>query len=266
MLGKLIRYDLKVQLKFLIWAYLLTGVFAGISAVVSGLKKAFPKNTLIEGFGVITFGICVFAIIVMIVGTGIYVVLYFRKNLLKDEGYLMNTLPVTAGNLYFSKFVTAIIYFALSCVIAYLCYGIGTLNLTWGKDIFEGVVLPSNVWLYVVSIAVGMIASLAQFYVSLCIGYTWKTASSTNRDLLSIVAYVIIYMAQQVASVAFLVIFVAAKYFDAISNIEEVLLTDSEAFEFMNGILVISDVLAVLALIVFSWLSIRRMRRNLNLE
>ena len=48
----------------------------------------------------------------------------FNKNLLKDEGYLMFTLPVSSKHLVLSKYLTSLIWTFLSFVVAFLSFTI----------------------------------------------------------------------------------------------------------------------------------------------
>lgn len=268
MLGKLIRYDLKVQFKFLLGVYSVVAFVSVFAGVFQGLYDIFEDNTAITFAYIISQAFCIMAAIVVIIGTGICVVLYFRKNLFKDEGYLMHTLPVKAVQLYFSKLLTGIFCLLISFVVAYLCYGIGTLNIGWGKEILIdsiGDLYGISKFLIIImsTLILSIPASLSQFYASISMGYTWKmnTQSPVNRDLLSIVSFVIIYMVQQFLSMIALVIY----SFLNLDRFENFMYKEG-ALSYTYGIVILADILTVLATVVLSIIAIYRMKHHLNLE
>ena len=102
MLGKLIKYDLKALAKILapLWGVLLVmGLIFGIS-IRSNLDGI--GNTMIV-FSLVVIVAVIVAIFVMNV---IIVIQRFWNGLLKEEGYLMFTLPVTTRSLILSKVIS----------------------------------------------------------------------------------------------------------------------------------------------------------------
>ena len=86
MLLKLMKYDFRQQFKEHIGLYAL--VF--VSALTEIILESF-KFDLVSVFFVVLYSLSVIA---MLICSFVIIVLYFRRNLLRDEGYLMNTLPV----------------------------------------------------------------------------------------------------------------------------------------------------------------------------
>lgn len=139
------------------------------------------------------------AAIAVIVGSIIYVIALFRNNLLKDEGYFMHTLPVPAWQLYVSKLVTGTVWIVVSIVVVILAYMLGSLD--FHLPILEilrdsGVEELKIVWLAGIAIFLSIPAALSQFYASFSIGYTWEgKGNSRDRDILSVVALIFVYIA-----------------------------------------------------------------------
>lgn len=124
MTGKLIKYEFRSILKIMGigWAALLSmALFAGLFDHI-----AFRQNDL-DGFGHLTeiasaitsflYGSLFVAIIVV---TVLIILIRFYKGLLRDEGYLMHTLPVKTWQLITAKGVVAAVVSLISILAAAL--------------------------------------------------------------------------------------------------------------------------------------------------
>ncbi len=124
MTGKLIKYEFRSILKIMGigWAALLSmALFAGLFDLI-----AFRQNEM-EGFGHLTeiasaitsflYGSLFVAIIVV---TVLIILMRFYKGLLRDEGYLMHTLPVKTWQLITAKGVVAAAISLISILAATL--------------------------------------------------------------------------------------------------------------------------------------------------
>lgn len=206
MLGKLLKYDMKIQMKLLGAAYAVVALIAMIAAVFELLKRNFTDILVVDIANMLTRGITLIAVVVMVAGTFIYAVLRFRKNLFKDEGYLMHTLPVREWQLYVSKLLSGI----MCCVISFLA-ALAAVCLAFVRvpdiSLIISEISQSGMPAWVVPMTITVIvltvpATLIQFYAALVFGYTIKTrgASPVNKDLMSVVSYIVLYMVQQVIS------------------------------------------------------------------
>lgn len=102
MLGKLLKYELKVSARYFFPIYLaviLMSIFTGLSNYTNIL--------IVRGISTI---ILVGLFISLLVLTIIVMVLRFKKNLLDEEGYLTFTLPVTSKIIIISKCISSYIY------------------------------------------------------------------------------------------------------------------------------------------------------------
>jgi uncharacterized membrane protein YhaH (DUF805 family) len=116
MLGKLLRYEFKALLRImpaLYLAILALAVVTGINNYIAGDGVAWDMAGKLE----IALGLMFVALFVVNL---IIVILRFRDNLLKDEGYLMFTLPVTGWELAASKAITSLCFFLLTAVVGIL--------------------------------------------------------------------------------------------------------------------------------------------------
>lgn len=109
MLGKLIKYDLKSMLKTIVPLWITVIVLSGIFAIKywGGATNTMDmgNNTFDLVLFIVLFSVAV-AIVVMNI---LFVVQRFWNGLLKEEGYLMFTLPVTTRSLIMSKALSALI-------------------------------------------------------------------------------------------------------------------------------------------------------------
>ena len=189
MLGKLIKYDLKALAKILapLWGVLLVmGIIFGIS-IRSNLEGI--GNTMII-FSLVVIVAVIVAIFVMNVTI---VIQRFWKGLLKEEGYLMFTLPVTTRSLILSKVISALI---ISCgtaiVISFLgleIIAISPVKLMDAATYFGNwfIEVHAGPWVgYGAVIAVvALLSGIYHIYAAMAIGQL----SNGNRFLFAFVAY-----------------------------------------------------------------------------
>lgn len=116
MLGKLLKYELKATSRVFIPLY----IAILIVSIVNGLSLNLEILN-IQGLATIIL-MCLF--ISLFVITIVVTIQRFNKNLLKDEGYLMFTLPVSSKHLVLSKYLTSLIWTFLSFVVAFLSFTI----------------------------------------------------------------------------------------------------------------------------------------------
>ena len=116
MLGKLLKYELKATSRVFIPLYIAILVVS----IVNGLSLNLEIFN-IQGLATIIL-MCLF--ISLFVITIVVTIQRFNKNLLKDEGYLMFTLPVSSKYLVLSKYLTSLIWTFLSFIVALLSFTI----------------------------------------------------------------------------------------------------------------------------------------------
>ena len=124
MLGKLLKYELKATSRVFIPLYIAILVVS----IVNGLSLNLEILN-IQGLATIVL-MCLF--ISLFVITIVVTIQRFNKNLLKDEGYLMFTLPVSSKHLILSKYLTSLIWTFLSFIVALLSFTIIFTIATYG--------------------------------------------------------------------------------------------------------------------------------------
>ena len=124
MLGKLMKYEFKATGRTLLPLY---GVLLGFALINRILFKGSLNETINKTFGavgsianfvsVFAYGCTMAAVFVV---TFFVIVQRFYKNILGDEGYLMNTLPVKPYLNIINKILVSVIWTIVSCFIAFL--------------------------------------------------------------------------------------------------------------------------------------------------
>ncbi|OOM79387.1 ABC transporter permease [Clostridium sp. BL-8] len=120
MLGKLMKYEIKATGRTLIPLYVVLLAFAIINKVFIGTGFAHK----VPGLGGIAFVLTIlgygFTMAAVFIVTYFVIIQRFYRNLLGDEGYLMNTLPVTTITNVTSKLSIAAFWNIISGFVAIL--------------------------------------------------------------------------------------------------------------------------------------------------
>ncbi len=129
MLGKLLKYDLKWNLKFLSIFYILTLFFAILTRIFINIENSFFMDIV----GKICTGATISLIFNIIVNNTFRLWANFRQKVYGDESYLTHTLPVKKSSIYFSKMLAAVI----SLFISFLVIIFALFVAYYSKDGFE---------------------------------------------------------------------------------------------------------------------------------
>lgn len=124
MLRKLMKYEFKATGRILIPLYGALLLFALINRFLfrgnldESISKAFGSfGTLANFITVFAYGCTMAAVFVV---TFFIIVQRFYKNILGDEGYLMNTLPIKPYINIVNKILVSVIWTIISCFVAFL--------------------------------------------------------------------------------------------------------------------------------------------------
>ena len=218
MLGKLMKHEFRATGRImlpLLGAELLLSVLAGLS--VRGLDRI--ENMSFLGFTyIITLVVFFLGLFALTVVAFVLMIQRFYKNLLRDEGYLAMTLPVSADEQIWAKLLVSFVWFTavtvLSAVAMTVLVSIGA-RMNFLRDVFfdEQVrevireitshVGVGNIALFVLEFVVigflGTCATCLRCYSALAIGHS----AADHKMLLSFVAYFVIGMALSLLSNAF---------------------------------------------------------------
>jgi hypothetical protein len=201
MLGKLLKYDLKSIIKIFIPIWLALLLIAAIKRLAGIVESDSVWGSLST---IIPMVIFVLLTIAMFVITIVFIVQRFYNGLLKDEGYLMFTVPAKPWQLIASKGLSAIIVIVASgivCILSILIIYINGDILTEIEE-FSGYIQLSGPQLlgisaaYIGSLLLGMVQTTFHIYLSIAIGHLF----SKYRIAMSITAYICINIVMSVIS------------------------------------------------------------------
>ena len=202
MTGKLIKYEFRSIIRQIAVLWAATPVMALIFMLIDKFymqSEAFEtgKSAFASTLQIISGFVYAGVFIALIVATVLIILQRFYKGLLRDEGYLMHTLPVKPWQLITAKGFTAFVVVVISSIIAVISifllmgvsFSIGDLAELLG-DIF-GMYSDEPVYILytieaVLLIALAILKSIYKTYASMSIGQL----SENHKILISVAAYI----------------------------------------------------------------------------
>lgn len=182
MLGKLLKYEFKATSKMLLPLY---GVIIALTLINRiFLEDTFQSASTNASFEWVKALILVGYILILIASgiiTTIIIILRFYKNMLKDEGYLMNTLPVSTESNILSKLIAAVSWLIIAQIVIILSvmiiipgnYGFEGVSSMYGW--FDSYVDMNNLMITSLLLSmIDMIKKILILYASMCIGQLAK--------------------------------------------------------------------------------------------
>ncbi len=204
MLGKLLKYELKSTSRILGVLYIAVMIVAAVVGFAAGgiIWQATQGNEIAFVVGSLIY---VLLIMVLMIVTVILVIERFYKNLLREEGYLMHTLPVPTWMLVASKVISALIWIVLSIVavvLSLLILGFTSMissgilmssvidwsNLPWGEMLFLFQQNAGEVILTILAAILQIVRLVLLVYTAMAIG----AAAKQHKVLYSVISFVII--------------------------------------------------------------------------
>ena len=263
MLGKLLKYDMKHKGKLFIITAIVVLALASIARASSELLNFSFAYYIVMGLKITL----VIAIMFAIVANVINAILHFRNSVLKDEGYLTNTLPVSPSSIYASKLISSYICCVGTVIIAIISAFIVFGNADGIKDIMSQIQAATGKSAVPFLILVGIygliefFAALAQFHTALVFGYSAK-GNVCSRDFMSVLAYIGTYVIVEIVSVISMLIaaMISLKDLSEIFDENAVVPVD-----FITTLFVVCSITIGACGIIMSIVSTSRLKR-LNLE
>ena len=260
MLNKLLKYDLKNIFKIMVPIYIVAIL---ISTLARGAYYLSDKITLFQISYAFIFAIYIVATFSLPFATWIIGCIRFYKNIVKDEGYLMNTLPVKKSSLILSKLITTIVAIAASTLVSAICLGIGifgiyvkTADVIWALDILKDcdIVFFSLIF---ASFFVGVIMQQLLIYLSISIGQM----HNKNKGFFSFLYMIAVYYITQLFVALFLIIPI---YFN--NNWSKYLEQNTPPMSFLQIFLLASLILNIIICFVYYKITTINLEKRLNLE
>ena len=206
MLGKLLKHEFRATARIMLpvmGAMVALALLANLSIRgLAGNLSDVPMLRILFVLIIIFFGVAVVATAVMSL---VIMVSRFYRNLLKDEGYLMFTLPVSVHELIWSKLIVSLVWFLATGLLIFLVMALMALNLShtnlqmileqfpsWSEILrwLDEAGVRGQVITFLVQIVlgtlIGIIALCLHFYGAMALGHMF----SKDKVLLSIVFFV----------------------------------------------------------------------------
>lgn len=198
MLKKLIRYEFQATRRIFLPAFLVVLVLSivnGISLRFCGETMSLPSGLLLTVYILALFTVFVLAFV--------YMVDRFYTNLLRDEGYLMFTLPARPSQLIWAKCITSSIWFVLTGLLCGISLFILMTTVISGDITFSmlfgqiryglaqvfGYINPISLTLFIIELIVLVILSLANFILHIYACLSIGSLSNKYRLLVAFLAY-----------------------------------------------------------------------------
>lgn len=208
MLGKLIKHEFRATSRFLLPLHilLLVACFFGRFITQSAILRDIPTPLLI-----VTVIFYLSILVIIPCATWMLLIVRYYKSLYTDEGYLALTLPVSRGQLLFSKAFTAIVWTILDfiCVLTGCAIMIMIKPILEHSDLFmleleKGLEMDPVLffWTTVLLSIVGCFSSIAVSYFCISLGQLL----SSHRVLGAIVSYFTISSIVSVISLVLVVL------------------------------------------------------------
>lgn len=218
MLGRLFKYEFKATGRLMGPIYLALIIMCIVSSLFFHFSPEDANNNFILTVIIlIMFTLFVFIMAASIVLSYVVSIYRFKKNIFDNEGYLMNTLPLTPGQNIRTKLITSVIYQIFSILIAIISFFAFIIGVSLGdgtgvlQDFFK--IFPAiadsmtpKIALFLTEFTILCIISLitlnTKFYAALSIGHS----TNKNKFLKSVGVYIIFYIAENIIDSIILVI------------------------------------------------------------
>lgn len=263
MLKKLLKYDIKGTGKSLIPFYgivLLLSILVRLSEII---KEHFPITGFINAMMLLFFVIAVIAIVFY---TFFVAIKRFYQTVLKDEGYLTNTLPVKRSNIVLSQILTALIFIITSITVMASSLFIAFYSKESFKDLIDFLntnlsLMGTKPWIAYSYAGIMLILSYITYIIVFILALILGHQKSKNKIAYSFMYGIIIYCILQVISVLALGI---AIIFD--NNLIEVMNRTNVLFNEIIPIFIATGISSLITPFIGYLLSCKFINTKLNLE
>ena len=275
MLGRLIKHEFRATARIMLPVM---GALAALALLANlsmrGLADNITDVPILRVFLVLIvvfYGIAIVAAAVMAV---VLMVTRFYRNLLKDEGYLMFTLPVSVHELIWAKLIVSLVWFTATGLLICLLIALTGLNLSASnlemilrelpsraeiRQMLDGLgirgLLNTMILQGVLGVLLGSVSTCLHFYAAMSLGHMF----TKNKVLLSVVFYVLISFAFNFVNMGFGLVSFGPDTEIAIDEVKE-------GMQFASGLIRHGLLLSAVQSAVLYLVTVLGLRRGLNLE
>lgn len=268
MLTKLLKYEIKATGRILLPLYITLVAFALLNKlfISNSVRAIISKLTFSGDIIILIFtSVYIFMLVTVSVATLIIILQRFYKNLLGDEGYLMNTLPVNSYEHVLCKFINAIIWIFIGFIVSV----ISVLILCYYPDLFNNILNLINTLInkdssVIVFIIKFLILCILQTCTKIMLFYMSISVGQLNRNYKKLSA-VAVYIVVESAVSAIIGLISAGSSFDSIDNVYFIN-SFFDVMPFFNKIFIIGLLSYIILFSVYFFLTNFIIKNKLNLE
>jgi hypothetical protein len=279
MLGKLLKYEIKATGRTLVLLYVALLILSVINKIFIGGEFSSQSSDFLYGIPkMVTMVIYVCIMIAIFVVTFFVIIQRFYKNILGDEGYLMNTLPVSAWQNIVSKLLIGMLWSIVSFIIAVISIFIMGFTL---DDISKGIELIKEGYTiaapycngklhlliveFIIICFIQLAANTLKIYASISIGHLFNQ----RRILSSFAAFLIITVMENMLSTIIMIPFMpkVERIGQVIENsIGNISVFTQNVVPMIHGLFIFSIILDIVLFIIFFVITNYILNKKLNLE
>lgn len=278
MLRKLIKYDLLADYKkyaALFSAMLMSSV---VMLIFDKMTSLIRNNMFVKAMSAVFTALFFVLAIVAGVMLLVFSTVRFYKNIVRDEGYLMHTLPVSTWQLLASKLISVYIWFAALIVVSGICSGIAFGEPLWLFKVIKeyGSIVPDLrehlsaeeteavlrlIGYCAVTFVFSPVYAMSNIYLSFALGNLF----SRSKLAMSVVMYFAIRVAEQILASIITMIVTADKFLIMVTE-PEAEVPVSVSLDFMSETLAVSIIFSTVLSIAYMIAAERIFSKKLNLE
>lgn len=261
MLSKLIKYDLKAVSPVLLAIHGAVLILSLLGHFFMSLLHIRPFDTIFSSVYTVTL---LTAIGAVALATIIYLGMRYHRNLYTDEGYLTNTLPVTANCHVLSKYLCGVLWTFLDAAVILLSVFI-LLNDQL-SEFFQAVStnIPGTLFLLTIAtVVLELFISCLSVYCAVAIGNLFHG----HRVMGCIGGYILLYLINQVIG---LILVIPLFTNETIRNAETADATSPEVLyevsQILGRILILSLILSIIIGIIYYIVCVKLLDKKLEMD
>ena len=268
MLGKLIKNEFKATARSFVPVYLVMLVVTIFLKIFLEISDKFKNvnGQIMAAISAILLISFVVSILAVIFGTIIFIIKRFYDNMLKDEGYLSFTLPVTTGQHIGSKALTSYVWVVASAVVIILSIVLLFLgHASFFRAVSDGIndgmkfLSDNGYWGYAVlifiMIIVGIYISIMEAYACMSVGQLLNK----HRVAGAIITYLVFYGIKKMCGIIFLMV-------TLVGNTADLEMANNYEAEFFVPMLIFEVIMMVVQIVAYTFITHVMMSKKLNLE
>lgn len=263
MLKKLLKYDLKAVSPILLAAHGAVLFFTAFGRVLMALLQVEPFESNLSALYSL---LLLFAIFALTLFTTIYLGMYYYRSFYTDEGYLTNTLPVTANRQVLSKYLCGLLWTWINALVVALCVFIlfyrQFIQVSW-KDVFSNAP-ASLVALTILIFVVELFSSCLMVYCAVALGSLFRG----HRVMGCIGGYIFLYLINQLLGIFILfpTLIRSSRNQLNLDIAAESAVTASQAISVLNRFLLIALLVGILVSILYYVICVKILDRKLEMD